>query len=72
MPAASFGRIDEFQPENESITTYLEHIDLFLAANDVATEKQVPVSLSVIGGRTYTLLHDLLAQAKQGEMSFPG
>ena len=52
----SYRRIDEFQPENESIAAYLKRVELFFSANDIAAEKQVPVFLSVIGGRTYSLL----------------
>ena len=70
MATTLFGRIDEFQPENESITTYLECIDIFFTTNDVVVERRVPVFLSVIGGRTYALLRDLLAPEKPGEMSF--
>ena len=29
MAALSYGRIDEFQPENESIAAYLERVELF-------------------------------------------
>ena len=72
MATTSFGRIDQFQPQNEPITAYLEHTHLFFAANDVAAERRVPVFLSVIGGRTYALLRDLLAEEKPGEMSFAG
>ena len=52
MAALSYGRTDEFQPENKSIAAYLERVELFFSANDIAAEKRVPVFLSVIGGRT--------------------
>ena len=32
----SFGRIDKFRPENESIEAYLEQIELYFSANEVA------------------------------------
>ena len=70
--ATTFGGIDEFQPKNESITAYLECIDLFFAADDVAAERQVPVFLSVIEGRPYTLLRDVQAPEKPGKVSFAG
>jgi len=65
----SHGRIDEFQQENESIEAYLERVDLYFAANDIAEGKRVAVFLSVIGGKTYTLLRNLLAPAKLGDLS---
>ena len=47
----SFGRIDEFRPENESIEAYLERIELYFNANEVEDDKKVPIFLSVIGGK---------------------
>ena len=55
----NIGRIDEFQPDSENITTYLERIDLFLSANDVAENKKVPALLSCIGPKTYSILKNL-------------
>ena len=59
---SSFGQIDAFQPENESIEAYLERIEVFFAANEIARDKQVSVFLSVLGGKTYTLLRIFLLQ----------
>ncbi len=64
----SYGRINEFQPENESVVAYLERIELYFQANDIAAAKQVPVFLSVIGASTYSLLRNLLAPAKLSEV----
>ena len=66
----SFGRINEFQAENESIGAYLERVELFFQANDIADGKKVAVFLSVIGGKTYTLLCNLLSPTKPQEKSF--
>ena len=63
----SFGRINEFQAENEA---YLERVELFFQANDIADGKKVAVFLSVIGGKTYTLLCNLLSPTKPQEKSF--
>ena len=70
MATASFGRMDEFLPENESVTAYLERIELYLAANDIAEAKRVPVFLSVIVGKTYTLLRNLLAPDKPSTKTY--
>ena len=61
---ATVGRIEEFNPEKERISTYLERVDLFFVANEVGEAKQVATLLSVIGGKTYALLSDLLAPDK--------
>lgn len=62
--AASYGQMQEFCPEDESIEAYLERIELYFTANNIAEERQVAVLLSVIGGKTYTLLRNLLAPVK--------
>ena len=56
----TFGHLDEFNPNAESVTVYLERADLFLAANDVPDEKKVSVFLSSVGKTTYALLRDSL------------
>ena len=50
------GRLIEFDVENETITAYLERVELYFDANDVVDDKQVPVLLSNIGAKTYRLL----------------
>ena len=41
----SFGRIDEFRPENEPIKAYLERIELYFNANEVEDDKRFQFSL---------------------------
>ena len=67
---ASIGKIQEFNPANERISTYLERVELFFTANGIAEEKQVPSFLSIICGKNYTLLSDLLAPTKPATKSF--
>ena len=43
---------------------------MFLVANSIEEDKQVPVILSVLGGKVYALLRDLLAPAKPSDKSF--
>jgi len=43
--------MEKFQPENESISAYLERIEMYFSANAVEEDKQVAVFLSVIGAR---------------------
>ena len=58
-----FGRIQEYCPENELFSAYLERVQLFFLANGVEDEKKVPVFLSVVGSKTYSLLRNLVAPA---------
>ena len=53
---AQFGRIEVYRPGDETITAYLERVELYFLANDMAEEKKVPVLLSMIGAATYSLL----------------
>ena len=69
MATTYYGKIEEFQLENESISGYLERIELYFSANAVEEGKQVAVFLSVIGTKTYTLLRNLLAPTKPKEVS---
>ena len=66
----SYGRIKEFRQEEETIESYFERIEIFYVANGIAAEKQVPVFLSVIGSKTYTILRSLVAPAKLTDKSF--
>ena len=56
--ATQYGRLQEFEPESDSIKAYLERVSLYFAANDIADCKKVPVLLSSIGALIYALLND--------------
>ena len=55
------GRLNEFYVENETVTAYMERVELYFDANDVADDKKVPVLLSNIGAKMYGLLRSLAA-----------
>ena len=59
--ATHFGCLTEFQPETDSIKSYLERVQLYFTANTVPRDKQVPILLSAIGAPIYSLLSDLLS-----------
>ena len=42
---ASFGRIQEFHPDEESVSAYVERVELFFAANGIEDNKKVPIFL---------------------------
>ena len=70
MRMASYGKPSEFHPEAESISAYLEQVELFFMANSIANDK-VAVILSVVGGKTYSILRDLLPPEKPQDKSLP-
>ena len=55
--AAVIGQLPEFDAEKDSITAYVGRVKLFIEANG----RKVPVLLSIIGGKTYDLLRNLLS-----------
>ena len=48
----------------------MERVEQFFLANDVDNAHKEPTLLSLIGGKTYTLLRDLLAPEKLATKSF--
>ena len=60
---ATYGKLREFQLDTERIEAYLERVEVFFTANDIGDNNQVAV-LSVVGGKTFSLLRDLLAPDK--------
>ncbi|KAJ8333797.1 hypothetical protein SKAU_G00411160 [Synaphobranchus kaupii] len=67
---ALFGRIDEFKPENEQWSAYIERVEQFFEANDVAQAKQVATLLSVMGAAAYGLLGNLVQPDKPKNKTF--
>ena len=57
---ATYGQLQAFNPDTDSVTAYIERVHLFFAANDIPDKKLVPVFLSTIGGKTYELLRNLV------------
>ena len=50
--ATTIGKLDEFKSEVETITTYLERVEVFFAANGVTDAKKSAVLLSCVGSKT--------------------
>lgn len=58
---AKVGRIEQYEEGKEEISNYLERLEQYFAANDVANDKKVPVLLSVIGPITYAVLKNIVS-----------
>ena len=61
---ATIGTLSEFILEKETISAYLECVEIFLPPT-----KQLPVLLTAIERETYALLHNLLTPAKCKDFS---
>ena len=60
----SIGKLEEFYETHGDWTAYIERVEQYFLANDVDDEKKVPVLLTVIGGKTYSLLRTLTSPDK--------
>ena len=69
-PMGTVGQLHEFCPKSKSLTAYIERIEIFFTANDISSQKKVPVFLSAVGGTTYGLLRNLLAWTIPKDKSF--
>ena len=63
----AIGRIGEFNPENESISAYLERFTLFVTVNGIAENKRAPTLLLVLGMNHYSLIRGMVSPAKPEE-----
>ena len=54
----------------DSLTAYIERVKLFIQANGIEDARKVPVLLSMIGGKTYDLLRNLLSPADPKDKTF--
>ena len=65
------GQLSAFQQESDTISAYLECVQIFFNANAIEEDKQkVPIFLNAIGAWTYALLKDLLSPEKLVAKSF--
>jgi len=55
----NIGRIDPFDETEESWGNYVERLEQYFEANEVDNTKKVSSLLTLIGGKTYSLLRDL-------------
>ncbi|KAK3776673.1 hypothetical protein RRG08_049682 [Elysia crispata] len=64
MSIAALGRIEEFDPAQNDLESYLEQLEQYFVANDVTEAKRTAVLLSVTGAKTYEVLKSLIASDK--------
>ena len=64
------GRIEPFEDTVETWTSYTERLEQYFEVNDIAEDKKVPALLTLLGGKTYTLLRNLTAPNKPKEKDY--
>lgn len=60
----TIGRMQEFNPANESISAYLERFTLYVSVNGIAEDKRAPTLLLVLGLSHYSLIRGLVSPQK--------
>ncbi|KAJ7997983.1 hypothetical protein DPEC_G00217820 [Dallia pectoralis] len=63
-------RPDEFKPENETWSAYVERMELLFEAHEVDDRKKVPILLSSVGAATRGLLRNLVQPDKPKDRTF--
>ena len=65
MATATLGQVEPFDLQNDDWKEYTERLEQFFAANGIMDQvKKVTVFLTVLGGKAYALLRNLLASMK--------
>ena len=67
---ATIGTLPEFDLENDTLSVFVERVQLFLETNAVAEDKHGAVLLSALGRKTYALLRNLVSLAQPKKKSF--
>ena len=70
MATSIIGTLTEFNPEQQDVASYLEKVELFFEANNIAEEKKVVVFLAAIGQKSYEILRQHSAPKLPRERSY--
>ena len=64
------GQMQEFNPDIETVTAYLERFQMFVAANGIEDAKLVPTLLTVVGSKHYSLIRGLVSPVLPKDKSY--
>ena len=67
--AAKLGTLDEFEPTTQTNSNYVERMQMYFIANDIAEAKQVSTFFTAVGKKVYVVLKDLLSPDKPSDKS---
>ena len=69
MASGNIGHVEPYT-EATDYDSYMERVEQFMIANDIADEKKVATFLTLIGPQCYQVLRDILAPAKASDKSY--
>ena len=64
------GSMDNFNPDMDDWSAYVERLEPFFLANEIKDDKKVAVLVTVLGTKAYTLLRNIIAPAKPADKSY--
>ena len=68
---ATLGQVEPFDPQVDDWVQYSERLEHYFVANTITEDKKkVAILVTVIGGKAYALLQNVLAPAKPADKSF--
>lgn len=68
--AGYIGKIEPFDEGIEKWSSYQERLEEYFAVNDIANDKKVSALLTLLGGKTYSLLRNLTAPDKPSTKNY--
>lgn len=68
--AGFIGRMNVYDSTEETWSSYIERLEIFIDANDIKEEKKVSTLLTIMGMKTYNLVKNLCAPNKPSEKTY--
>ena len=59
--ASVIGKLHEFRAEDQEMSAYIDSVELYFQVNEIDEEKLAVALLTAVGGKTYSLLRNLVA-----------
>ena len=68
MAPRVLGRLEEFNPNSDSVTEYVQHANIFFMANEVPDGKKVSVFLSAVGENLHVFVQSVFTNTATREV----
>ena len=65
----TIGSLEAFHPKTDTVTAYVERVELYMDANDMPEARRVATFLNGIGKTTYAIIRNLMIPDKPAEKS---
>lgn len=58
--AWNIGQMETFDVAGKKLAYYMERLEQYFEANEISSEKHIAALLAIVGGKTYSLAHNLI------------